>query len=141
MIAKEEKAATKRKAVRRLKEMAKAIVQQTLRAERYLQSHRQCIKRAAHSMRRLHAQMEEGRRRITLPTDENHKWSKVQREAEDHKADARRKAYLRRRAEQVESRRNHGEEDTTQWEVPITQKEEDDTDQWCVIGHGCYRSN
>ena len=141
MIAKEEKAATKRKADRRLKETAKAIAQQTLRAEHYLRSHRQCIKGAAHSMRRLHAQMEEGRRRITLLTDENHEWNKVQQEVEDHKADARRKAYLRRRAEQVESRHNPGQEDMTQWEVPITQKEDDDTGQWCVIGHGCYRSN
>ena len=61
--------------------------------------------------------------------------------AEDHKADTRRRIYLRRRSEQVESRHNHGQEETSQWEVPITQVEEDDMDQWCIIGQGCYQSN
>ena len=121
--------------------MATAIAQQTLRAERYLQGHKQCIKRAAHSMRQMHAQKDEEQKRIIIWAKENHEWNKVQKRAEDHIADMRRGIFLRRRSEQVESRHNHGQEETSQWEVPITQVEEDDTDQWCIIGQGCYQSN
>ena len=51
-------------------------------------------------------------------------------------AESRWKAHLNRRAEMVTTRHNLELEDMTQWEVPMTQMEEDDMDQWCVIGNG-----
>ena len=81
-------------------------------------------------------QAEEKCKRTTLEEKEGQERERVLQEAENRGAESRWKAHLNRRAEMATTRHNLEPEVTTQWEVPMTQMEEDDTDQWCVIGNG-----
>ena len=81
-------------------------------------------------------QAEEKWKRTTLEEKEGQEREKVLQEAENRGVVSRWKAHLNRRAEMATARHNLEPEDTTQWEVLMTQIEEDDMDQWCVIGNG-----
>ena len=105
-------------------------------AERYLKDHRQNINKTARSLKRLHMQAEEKRKRTTLEEKEGQERERILQEAENRGAEARWKVHHNRRAVMATTRHTPELEDTKKWEAPMTQMGEDNTDQWCVIGNG-----
>jgi hypothetical protein len=135
-ITKENRETERRRAQQRLHESAGAIARMTIIAERYLKDHKKNIDKATRSLKRLHMTTKEKRNRATLAAKEERERGDLLQRSERQRSIAQWETKVRLRSKEVRTRHDMRPEDTTQWEVPVTQMEDDDTEQWCVIGNG-----
>ena len=135
-IPKENRETERKRAQQRLHESAGAMAKKTMTAGKYLKDHKKNIDKATRSLKRLHMTTREKRNRATLTAKEEREIGDLLQRSERQRSIAQWEKNVRLRSKEVRTRHDMRPEDTTQWEVPVTQMEDDDTEQWCVIGNG-----
>ena len=116
---------------------ARSAAQQIMRAERYLSDHKRTLKAGRAQGYRTKVIEKENNYREAQEKHGQERRKELQRTQVVHHSETMRQQCLRMRGEAC--KRRHAlqqDEDLTQWEVTITQIDQEDTDQWCVAGNG-----